>query len=191
LLEEYLKDHTSEELFDEVLIPALTRARQDRDRGQLDNPELSSLVKSARELLDAVLGEASSESDAPVVVVGCPAHDEVDTLVLELLGRLLGDGKARLRVLPAEATAPEVAEQVARLRPAVVCLGTLPSAGGARSRYLCKRLSSKIDRLPIVAGIWGAHPASHLASQLIAAGATQVATSLAEARKYVGPLVEA
>src|SRR5262249_26987346 len=68
--------------------------------------------------------------------------------------------------------------------------GAWAAAGSARARYLCKRLRSRHEQLPIIAAVWGAGADEQLASQLRAAGATRVVTTLAEARAQVVPLLQ-
>src|SRR5262249_24108183 len=149
LLDENLKDHTTEELLDQFIIPALMRARVDHERGNLSSEELHVLVQTVRELLDAALGEPDQEPDPQAALgLGCPAHDEVDRLALELFGRLLDPTKARLKLVSSDRTAAEVVEQVAQERPALVLVGLVPPGGGARARHLCKRLRARHPKAP-------------------------------------------
>jgi predicted PurR-regulated permease PerM len=189
LLEAYLLDHSPEELFDQVLVSALARARRDNERGHLQGDELLALVKTTRELLDAVMGEAEEAGEGPVLLA-CPARDEVDELAAELFGRLIAPAKARYVVVSPEATAAEVLARVEQAEPAVVCLLSLPPGGSARARYLCKRLRARHAQLPIVAAIPGAGGDEPFVAQLRSAGATQVATTLAEARGQAVPLLQ-
>ncbi|MFO0841819.1 MAG: AI-2E family transporter [Gemmataceae bacterium] len=188
LLEEYLLTHPPEELFDAVVIPALSRARLDHERGNLREDELQALVRTARELLDAALGEAGQGEDG-VVLMACPAHDAVDALALELLGRAVA-GKARVSLVSPEATAAEVVALAEEAEPVVVCVVGLPPAGSARARYLCKKLRARLPQLPVIVGMWGTGGDEALATQLRAAGATHVAATLAEIRVQVVPLLQ-
>lgn len=189
LLEQYLVDHSEEELFDQVVMPALSRAQLDNERGHLHTEELQALVKTTRELLNATLGE-HEESEGGALLLACPAHDEVDELAVELLGRLLVSGKARIETVSTEATAAEVVARVEEMEPTVVCLATLPPGGSARARYLSKRLRARYPQLPILAGVWGTVPDEHLESQLTGAGVTRIVRTLGEMRQQIVPLLQ-
>jgi predicted PurR-regulated permease PerM len=188
LLDEYLKDHTREELFDRLIVPALARVRADRERGHLSEEELDALVKTMHELLDEELGEAEQPAATAAPVLACPAYDAIDRLLLEMFGRVLDPAKARLNILSPDLTAAEVVELAGQEKPALVCVGLLPPDGVSRARYLCKRLRAKHPKLPIVAAVWGASDPGELGVQLIAAGASEVVGSLAAARAAVVPL---
>src|SRR5262249_51183144 len=81
LIDDNLKDHATEELLDQLVVPALARARADRERGNLSAEELSALVRSVRDLVEAALGEPQEPSPDAALILGCPAYDEVDRLV--------------------------------------------------------------------------------------------------------------
>lgn len=190
LLEAFLLEHSPEQLFDQVILPALSRARLDHERGNLTEEELSRLVKTTRELVQSVLGDKDEEDEGAVLLVACPARDEVDQLAIELLGRLLTPSKARIQILSPEATAAEMLSTIEQQEPAVVCVASLPPAGGARARYLCKRLRARFPQLPIIAGVWGNALQETLLDQLRSAGATQIARTLAETRGHLIPLLQ-
>jgi predicted PurR-regulated permease PerM len=188
LVEEFLLTHPPEELFDAVVLPALSRARQDHERGNLREDELQALVKTARELLDAALGEAGEEGGR-VVMLACPTHDALDALAMELLNRA-AVGKAKVTLVSPAATAAEVLALAEEAEPVVVCVGGLPPAGAARARYLCKKLRARFPELPLIVGLWGVGADDELAEKLRAAGATQVTRTLSETRAQVVPLLQ-
>lgn len=188
LIEGYLAEHTAEELFDGVLLPALSRARLDHERGNLRTEEMLAVVTTTRELLETLLGEVE-ESSSEVVMLACPAQDALDVLMLELLRRMVG-GRARVQMVHADATASEVLAEVERVAPAVVCLGGMPPAGSTRLRYLCKRLRSRYPQLPILVGLWSSAADEQLAERLRKEGATQVGLRLNETRGHLVPLLQ-
>jgi hypothetical protein len=193
LLEEALAEpeKTAEGVLNEVVMPALMRARRDRERGQLTDAEVMELAQRVREIVDNVMGELE-EAPAPAArLVACPGSDELDVLAVELLGRGLPGGPAQVVTLSPGATAAEVVAKVREVNPAAVLLSVLPPAGTARARYLCKRLKAAMGDMPIVAGLWGPIEANDpLPVQLTGAGALHVATSLPEARSLVVPLLQ-
>ena len=52
IIQEYLKNHSAEELYDQVLIPALSRAKQDRRHNQLTERDEQALYDGTRAILE-------------------------------------------------------------------------------------------------------------------------------------------
>src|ERR1051325_7649458 len=107
IVEEHLKIHPREQIFDAVLIPALNYARRDRELGRLTEDGEQFVFRATREILDDLNNlkpDSSSEaSDSEKVAVaandftatppkvrilGCPARDEADELALLMFRQL-------------------------------------------------------------------------------------------------------
>ena len=190
LLEVELKTSTPDEVFDRVIGPALARARLDNERGHLHNNELAALVESVRDIVVAEMGDPVDDSKAEVVLLGCPVAGDLDRLTLELLGRILLPGRVRIEMLSADATASDAIGAVGEYTPTLVCLANVPPAGGARARYLCKRLRAAYPDLALFAALTGAEEGMALREQLLSAGATRVTTTFADARAQLVPLLQ-
>jgi hypothetical protein len=89
-------------------------------------------------------------------------------------------------VASADVLTSEVVAMVETSRPAVICLSSLPPAGLAQTRYLCKRLRARYPDVKILVGRWGHRDggAEHWDVPL-SAGADHVSTSLLESRNYL------
>ena len=75
-------------------------------------------------------------------------------------------------------------------RVSVVCLADLPPSPPSKTRYLVKRLHTALPELRILVGRWAPAPLADESTQALReAGATQVTSTLAEARTYLGGLV--
>ncbi len=73
----------------------------------------------------------------------------------------------------------------------VICLADLPPSPSSKSRYLVKRLHAALPDLRIVMGRWSPPALADESTQALKeAGATLVATTLAETREYLEGLVE-
>src|SRR5262249_28326649 len=132
------------------------------------------------------------ESASRGFVLGCPAEDDADELILEMLRQLIEPCEVRLEVLSAETLAGEVLERVGEEAPAVVCIATLPPNGLSNVRYLCKRLRAQFPELKIVVIRLGRiENVEKTRQRLLAAGADVVTTSLLETRSQLLPLVQA
>ena len=89
----------------------------------------------------------------PALAVGFPMQ-VADVLVLKLLGRLLRPDTCQLEILSLDMLIAERIAQIERLRPAVVCVSSLPPGGWTQARALCKSLRSRFPDLQIIVGRW-------------------------------------
>jgi predicted PurR-regulated permease PerM len=203
LVEEFVKDHSPEAVYDEVLVPALSMAKRDRQRDELEPADEEGVRRVTRQVLEELLpspgggnGEAPGggdhKEDGPVLVFACAAEDEEDDLAVEMLRHLLEPLRCRFGAIASRALVAEVVERVRKERPSVVVIGSVPPGGLAQTRYLCKRLRLQFPDLKILVGRWGASEGlERMRQHLAEAGADQVATKLVETRDRLAPLVQA
>jgi hypothetical protein len=198
IVEEYLKTHPMEQIYDEVLIPALNDVKRDFSFGKLDEGNQQFIFKATREILEDLNGlnpDASSspaariKKDSPpttprVRILGCPVRDEADELALLMCRQLLSPIRYEMEVLPDEALTSEVVDRVAEKCPAVISIVSLPPGGLAQTRYLCKRLRARFPDTRIIVGRLGTQSTNHQEA-LIAAGADKVATNMIELRNQI------
>ncbi|HEY6767546.1 MAG TPA: AI-2E family transporter [Candidatus Sulfotelmatobacter sp.] len=177
VLDDYLKTHPLEDLYDTVLIPALALAEQDRHHDDLEAITEQFICKSTKELLDE-LGEKSKEpataevqraqSDlaelsAPKIrvappthapsVVCIPARDEADEIVGIMLTQLLERAGYHAQAISIGATA-EMLAQVKDAAPDIVCISALPPFALLHARDLYKRVRSHVPNAKIIVGLW-------------------------------------
>jgi predicted PurR-regulated permease PerM len=199
------KESPREQVYDELLVPALTYARRDRERDELTEADEAFVLRATREIVEDLgerqaavaeeAGEAAGEgAEAPVApkvrVLACPGRDESDALALEMLRQLLDPAKWEVEVVSAELLSAELVALAGEKAPAVVCVGALPPGGLAHTRYLCKRLRVRLPGAKMVVGRWGLKGnVEQNEEQLREAGADQVATTLLETRDHLGGLL--
>jgi hypothetical protein len=117
VLDKYVKDRPSEELYDSVLIPALCLAEQDRHRNELDEATVTFICQSIKDLVEEIndrsieqrqlhtIGadetaasgalQASTReraADRSIYVMCMPVRDEADEIVGTMLAHLLERG---------------------------------------------------------------------------------------------------
>jgi len=204
MVEEYLRNHPWESVFDRVLLPALLLARRDRERGELQPEEEQSIYDTTREVLDDLgfrqqqlsqlasvpVGEETPPR-IPVLALGCPASGEADELALHMLGLLLEPAGCRLEVFSKRLLTAEVLQHARAEQPAFVVVGALPPGGVSQTRHLCKRLRRQVADLKIVVVRWGqAEDLDRTRAALQQAGADNVVTTLEEAQAALVPLVQ-
>lgn len=201
LVDHYLAEHQPSQLFEKVLLPALLLAKQDHLRGQLSDGDLRFVSRTLKEVLEdlrpAREAEGATTPGIPptnkntIYLLGCPGHDEVDEMALLLLEGLMEPSGYDIEVIPDEALTSEILEQIRRRPPTVVCIASLPPAGLAPTRYLCKRIRSQCPNVRIAVGYWGGEgDIERIEERLKEAGAEFVATTLAGTREQVAPILQ-
>lgn len=195
LVLEQVKTSSLEQVYDEILVPALSYLKRDRDRDDLTDDDEQFILQATREIVEdlgerqaaaAVLATVpieASEATAPVRVhvLACPGHDEADRLALEMFRQLLDPARWDVEVLSIEMLSAEMVALAGEKQPAVVCIGAMPPGGLAHTRYLCKRLRVRLPDAKIVVGRWGLRgDVEQNQEQLREAGADQVEMNLVE-----------
>jgi predicted PurR-regulated permease PerM len=179
LVSEAVNAGSSEAAYDAILVPALARARHDRDIGQLAPAEYAHVIAVTREVLERGVQAGRASALRPIAIAGCPLEDDADRVVLEMLGRVLEPTGRTVQTGPAGMLSVETLAT----RPQLICLSSIE--GGGRLRDLVERLSSACPDVPILVGCWGLGNPAGLRTELARAGAEELVTSLAEARAAV------
>lgn len=186
VLEEYLKEHPLEELYDSVVVPALALAEQDRHHDDLDAITEQFICQSTKELLEeladktkeadaaakedradteradlpAANGKTSPHPQPPTIVLCLPARDEADEIVGIMLAQLLEKSGYSAQAI-AIGTTSEMLAQVKEFVPDIVCISALPPFALLHARELYKRVRSVLPEAKVVIGLWkfGGDPA--------------------------------
>jgi predicted PurR-regulated permease PerM len=206
IVEEQLRTHPVEHVFDEVLVPALHYAKRDSRLGILTDDEQAFIYKSTREiieriglspthllpLIDVAANDASTLSDTVTVsvdkirILAWPAQSEGEAIALLMLQQLLDPTRYEMEINTTGKRLSEILREVEQKTPALFCVGFIPPGGLSASRHLSKLLHTRLPELTIVVGHWGLHEKVHDDREtLLAAGATHVAATLIEARDQI------
>jgi predicted PurR-regulated permease PerM len=209
IVEEQLRTHPVEHVFDEVLIPALHYAKRDSRLGILTDYERDFVYKTTRQIVERIglpaaqptsltaaasstAGDASTLSDTATVsadkirILAWPSHDEGDTIALLMLQQLLDPTHYEMEISAAGKRVSEALQEAEQKTPALFCVGFIPPGGLSASRHVSKLLRSRLPDLNIVVGHWGLQEKVHNDREaLLAAGATHVAATLLETRNLI------
>jgi len=197
-----LKDAPADQVFDELLIPALSYAKRDFLRNQLSEEDHKVVLEGVQTTLGHTekflqtiaqrkvdeLTLTMAKVDAPVPaevtcvkMLICPGADAADSIALTMLQQSLGSVEWEIEQTAVETLTSELVARIAQDPPPILCIAALPPRGLSHARYLCKRLRDSSPELQIVVGRWGQKRNCKLErEQLEEAGATFVTTSLAE-----------
>jgi predicted PurR-regulated permease PerM len=200
LVEEEIKQRPRADVFDTILVPALSRAERDATQDELGEQEQAFVWRLVGEVLDnledvpeislATPGTVSDRAGTSIALVGLAVQDAADALVLRMLDLLISPAGCTLEIITDVESPLEVAERIAAQSPTLVILSHLPPGGLTQARYLVRRLRARFPDLLLLVGRWGeSGGAAAAAERLVGVGATQVVFTLAEARDRIAAVV--
>ena len=211
LIERHIKNGPAGSVYDALLLPALNYAERDRLENRLTAEEEAAVIEATRELLTDTANAirrlqpppaAPDDADAnhvsevagprePLRVLGYAANGAADELALTMLAQAVNDLPVAIEITSARLLASDLVSLVRTQGVSVICLADLPPSPASKSRYLVKRLHDALPELRIVIGRWSPPALADESTQALKdAGATLVATTLAETRDYLEGLVE-
>jgi hypothetical protein len=203
IVEEHLKSHSKEQIFDDLLIPALNYLKRDFALGKMAENEQQFVLQATRQIVEDLDVSKTDNGSAPapdaevatavatqapdgtpkVRIMGCPVRDEADEVSLLMLRQLLDPLRYELEFIADELLAAEIIEQIAEKKPALVCLASLPPGGLAQTRYLCKRLRARFPNSKLIVGRWGSRTDN--SNALIDAGVDRTGNKIIETRDHI------
>jgi predicted PurR-regulated permease PerM len=165
----YLQEHSLPQLYDAVIIPALTMAEQDRHKGALDRTREVFVFMSIKELVvefserthkaGAVLAEAPGEVRIPEASAGrvlcIPANDEADEITAAMLAQLLEQAGYAAISFSLDASAQDTVGFMSPGENDTFCISALPPFAFARARTLSRELQLRYPRTKVIIGVWG------------------------------------
>lgn len=202
LLEQLLEERSLENVYEEVVLPALAMAEHARHSEALDEQR----GVSVRAALHDVVGDLAdqeraklarngagenSANDAHIRVICLPANDEADEIVGTMLLHLLELRGYEAMALTQNALASEMVEKVEDEQARIVCISALPPAAITHARYLCKRLYARFPDLNAVIGLWTFKGDLKYARSRIGCSASAVlTTTLAETMRCIAEMAQ-
>ena len=192
LIDRFVKTEPVEAVYDAMLIPALNYAERDRIEERLMPHEEAAVTDTTRELL-TLLSESQSapvNSESALRVLGYAVNGNPDELALRMLDQLVHDLPITLDITREPQMSSDLVALVRAKQYGVVALADLPPSAPTKSRYLVKKLRAAFPDLRIIVGRWAnADLADETLDPLTEAGASHVARTLLETRRYLADAV--
>lgn len=204
LADQFVAENSVREFYEQVAIPALTLAEEDRHRGILDTNREKFIFDSLRELIqdlperkpiekEGVVASVAAKieataTEAETSVLCLPAADQADEIAGLMLTQLLLERGVAVRTLPAGALAAERLETVAQEEVSIVCVSALPPSAVTPAKYVCKKLHAQMPNVKIIVGIWQANADISRLQQRMGNVAEAVVTSLTQAVEHISPM---
>ena len=155
IVDEYLKERSVAEVYDSVLIPALSLAERDRHQNRLDDEKEEFIYQTTKELIQD-LGERSEPVFPPALPLSIcclPARDRADELVGLMLAQLLRQAGYDAKAISL-GSAEDMLDQLIEAEPNVLCVSALPPFAITHARSICRRVRRRLPDLNIAVGLW-------------------------------------
>jgi len=171
IVDRFLKEKPLVELYDSVLIPALSLAEQDRHKGAIETAREEFLFLSINEMIaelseyqlahDSSQAEDAAAESGPAErlsarVICLPANDRADEVTAAMLAQILEQaGHAALSLPVAHDSLAEALALLEIRRDDVICISALPPFAFPPARTMCKLIRERFPKVKLVIGVWG------------------------------------
>jgi len=201
--EEFAKERSFAEFFDEIAIPALARMQADRDRGAISAERCAKVRQSIKAMLENLFDDTIEEAAAmpeyparpevePIPAIYCTAgRNDLDTAAALLLAYLLRlEGRVqRHQVRFADVPLSDVVYPRLFEEGGLVCVSLISTNAPARVRYLVQRIRRRAPGVKVLVGLWGLSPEGLAAAKAALGSSVDIVTSLRDAPAEVPALV--
>lgn len=207
VVDTFLAERPLIELYDTVIIPALTMAEQDRHKGDLEEAKENFLIQSTKEFIEVLAeyedsvtatatgdGEPVNEVRQPSIstpsgirVLCLPASDRADEIAGAMLAQILEKAGYPVLSFSVSDNPADIMKTVSPEMGDIVCISALPPFAMLSARTLSKRLRSQFPMLKIIVGLWNFSDGGNRAAERLGkAFADTVVTTLAGAVEQIG-----
>ncbi|MGH9435347.1 MAG: AI-2E family transporter [Terriglobia bacterium] len=205
IAENFLKEKPLGDLYDSILMPALSLEAQDRHVGTIDKETEAFIWQSTKDLIED-FGERGNGETAPAGVADrtsgaaehlkeprssrprilcVPARDEADAAIALMLAQLFAREGFDARAL-AVRTVEKTLQHSPQRETGVLCVSALAPFALGHARSLCRRMRARFPDVKIVVGLWNFEGGAGKGQERVGTGcADRVVTTLTEALEQV------
>jgi hypothetical protein len=186
LTEQLLKDQSVVDVYDNVIIPAMSLAEEGRHAGFLDSATEVYFLENTRELVDEIGSRgdsAPSENRSAAKVICLPAKDAADELACQMFAQLLPG--IEVRVMPLGISSDDLFQAICTARPDVVCISGVPPQATRHVAVRCRHLRRLCPDITIMAAVWSDGDLTSVRSRIPVSEANHVVCTLKQAIDYI------
>jgi predicted PurR-regulated permease PerM len=193
LTEQLVKEQPLIEVYDNVIIPAISLAEEGRHGGFLDSATSAYFLENTRELADDI-GYADNspaeddltaikENHNPVKIICLPAKDAADELACHMFTQLLSG--VEVQVLHSAISGDSLAQAILTTRPDLICVSGVPPQATRHVAVRCRHLRRLFPNTTIMAAVWSDADLASIRKRIPVADANHVVCTLKQAVEYV------
>jgi predicted PurR-regulated permease PerM len=203
----HIEEHSLQDFYEEVFVPALLLSEEDRHSGALPESRQRFIFQASRELIDELerqdelarleaLGADPKGHTEPAtmpalpLVLGLPARDEADEVVAYMLAHLLRRRGLTAAVTPLSVPLEEAFKTADQTEVRMTFLSALPPSAVGAARQMCRRLKSRSPATPVLVGVWSNRASiEEIEKRLHASQPDEVVTTLGDAVERIETMV--
>ncbi len=209
VFQQYVASYGDARAFDEVLVPALSWTRLERDKESITAAEERFIWTSTRNVLRDLDSAAAADqtpepADAPEAcleqqpadspprprIYGYPVHHESEEIGLAMLAQLLAD-RCELRLCTTKQLPTRALQQIESWSPDAIVLAVLPPGGLPQVKFMCREIHARCPDTPIIVAYLGkVKDYDDLLVKVREVGASYLTTSLTQASHQIDMLIE-
>jgi predicted PurR-regulated permease PerM len=191
LIEQFLKDQSVIDVYDSVIIPAMSLAEEGRHAGFLDSATEAYFLENTRELVDEIGAKPPAEpnENRTAAKIFClPAKNAADEVACQMFVQLLRGTVAR--VLPIGISTDDLVQTISAERPNVVCISGVPPQATRRVAVRSRHLRTLFPDLGIMAAVWSDADLTSVRARIPVNDANHVVCTLKQALDYVSDIAK-
>jgi predicted PurR-regulated permease PerM len=203
----YIGEHSVEEFYEDIFIPALLMSEQDRHSGGLPEVRQRFIFQASHDLIDELerqdevarleaggenVRDAVADATMPVLpeVLGIPARDEADEVVAHMMCHLLRRRGIAAALTPIGANFTEGISTVADGKVKAAFVSALPPSALSAARYICRRIRQRSPGAPFIVGLWRhSTPLSELREKLAVYRPSEIVITVSDALAQIEKLI--
>jgi len=186
LTEQLLKDKSVIDVYDEVIVPAMSLAEEGRHGGFLDAETQVYFLENTRELVEEIGTRGvsgSGENRICTKIICLPAKDAADELACQILAQLLPN--TPVQVMPLGISTNDLVKAMQTGRAELVCISGVPPQAARQVAVRCRHLRKLFPDLIIMAAVWSDGDLTNVRSRIPVSDANHVVCTLRQAIEYI------
>jgi hypothetical protein len=194
-IENYLKDHTLVELYDNILIPMIVAAEKDYLNESLTYEQKEWVFQTINDIINEMYARADdfidklSVDNSSCKIICFGARAERDDISSQILAQLLTKLNLVVTYIPAKDITANLKDIVDQDLPNLICISVVSPTSIMHAKYICSKLRKNYSNIKIIVGLWNhGMPTQDEIESLKASGANEVITTMEQAIKEVAAI---
>jgi predicted PurR-regulated permease PerM len=186
LTEQLLKDQSVVDVYDDVIMPAMSMAEEGRHAGFLDSATEVYFLENTRELVDEIGSRrvpGPKENRGAAKLICLPAKDAADELACQMFAQLMP--AIEVQVMPLGISTDALVQAICTARPDVVCISGVPPQATRHVAVRCRHLRRLCPDITIMAAVWSHADLTSVRSRIPVSEANHVVCTLKQAIDYI------
>ena len=192
VIEQLLKDQSLVDIYDSVIVPALSMAEQGRHDGFLDGPIEEYFLDNTSDLVEELGSRQSAaftDNHQSAKLICLPAKDKADEIAAKMLIQLL-PASVIPELVPRDLSTADLVRRMTSQKPHMVCISGVPPQTTRHVALRCRHLRKHFPDLTIIAAVWSSADLASIRSRIPVSDANHVVCTFKQAVDYIAPVID-